>query len=368
MSGNDEAMEPTPQRHALLAGGGSGGHVFPALAVAEALAARGWRVSFVGGETGMERRLVGERGLPFHALPARPFLGRGLLGKARAAVTLATSGIAAARLVRRLGAHVVLGTGGYVSAPAVLGARLAKKPVLLLEPNARAGVANRFLSRFARGAAVGYPEAGADLRCPAWVTGVPVRAAFFAVPEALPEAPRLLVLGGSQGAKQVNSAVAQAAPHLLHRFPGLSILHQAGERNLEETRAAYGAAGERVEVVPFIADVAAAMAGSTLIVSRAGAITIAEICAAGRGSVLVPLAIAQGHQVDNARALSAAGAARMIPSNELSPERLGDLLVELLADRPALAGMAQAARRLARPDAASAIADRLSEAAAGGRS
>jgi UDP-N-acetylglucosamine--N-acetylmuramyl-(pentapeptide) pyrophosphoryl-undecaprenol N-acetylglucosamine transferase len=356
-------MESTPQRHALLAGGGSGGHVFPALAVAEALAAKGWRVSFLGGEAGMERRLIGERGLPFYALSARPFLGRGLLGKARAAVTLAGSSLSAARLVRRLDADVVLGTGGYVSAPAVLGARLARRPVLLLEPNARAGVANRFLSRFARGAAVGYREAGTDLRCPAWVTGVPVRAAFFAVPEALPEDPRLLVLGGSQGARQINATLPQVAKRLLAALPALSILHQTGDKNLEATRRAYASAGldGRVEVVPFIADVAAAMAASTLIVSRAGAITIAEICAAGRGSVFVPLTIAQAHQVDNARALAQAGAARMIPSDELTPERLGDLLAELLADRVGLNAMARAARSLARPDAAEAIGDRLAE-------
>ena len=362
MSGNGDTMGSTRSPHALLAGGGSGGHVFPALAVAEALAGRGWRVSFVGGLAGMERRLVEERGLPFYALPARPFLGRGLLSKTKAALTLVRSSVAACGLVRRLEADVVLGTGGYVSAPAVLGARLARRPVLLLEPNARAGVANRFLSRFARGAALGYPEAGADLRCPAWVTGVPVRAAFFGIPQELPESPRLLVLGGSQGARQVNIAMAQAAPRLLADVPSLSILHQAGARNVEETRAAYGAAAGRVEVVPFLADVAAAMAESTLVVSRAGAITIAEICAAGRGSVLVPLAIAQAHQVDNARALAAAGAARLVPSNELSPERLGDLLAELLADPAGLAVMARAARGLARPDAAAAVADRLAEA------
>jgi UDP-N-acetylglucosamine--N-acetylmuramyl-(pentapeptide) pyrophosphoryl-undecaprenol N-acetylglucosamine transferase len=372
MSGDEQTHAPSAPRHALLAGGGTGGHVFPALAVAEVLVARGWTVSFVGGEAGMERRLVAERGLPFYPLPARPFLGRGLLAKTRAAATLAASGIAAARLVRRLGAHVVLGTGGYVSAPAVVGARLARRPVLLLEPNAKAGVANRFLSRFARGAAVGYREAGADLKCPAWVTGVPVRAAFFAVPEALPQSPHLLVLGGSQGARQINDSMIRVAARLLSAFPALSILHQAGEKNLEATRQAYAAAGwrgwrERVEVVPFLADVAAAMAASSLIVSRAGAITVAEICAAGRGSVLVPLAIAQAHQVDNARVLADAGAARMIPGNELTPERLGDLLGDLLADRSALAAMARAARSLARPDAAAMIADVADRLALRGR-
>src|SRR5689334_15990332 len=148
---NLDAMARTPSTplHALLAGGGSGGHVFPALAVAEELAARGVRVSFAGSATGMEARLVAERGIPFHPIEAKPLLGRGLGGKVLALGTVARSGFAAAGLIRRLGADVVLGTGGYVSAPAVLGARLAGRPALLLEPNAHAGVANRGLSRFA---------------------------------------------------------------------------------------------------------------------------------------------------------------------------------------------------------------------------
>ncbi|HEY0514924.1 MAG TPA: undecaprenyldiphospho-muramoylpentapeptide beta-N-acetylglucosaminyltransferase [Thermoanaerobaculia bacterium] len=351
--------------HVLLAGGGSGGHVFPALAVGDELRARGWRVSFVGMAGGMEERLAGERGIPFHGLAAKPLVGRGPLGKARALATLAGSTLAARRLIRELGPRVVLGTGGYVSAPAVLGARLARRPVLLLEPNGHAGVANRWLSRWATAAAVGYRETVADLQCPCWVTGVPVRAAFFAVPEAPPlDAPRLLVLGGSQGAQQVNAAMLAAAARLVARFPALRIVHQAGGRNLEATRAGYERAGvsaPHVEVVPFLDDVAGAMAASHLLVSRAGAITLAEICAAGRASLLVPLAIAKGHQVDNARLLAEAGAADMIPSNELSAERLADRLGELLADGARLALMGRAARGLARPRAAADIADRVEE-------
>jgi UDP-N-acetylglucosamine--N-acetylmuramyl-(pentapeptide) pyrophosphoryl-undecaprenol N-acetylglucosamine transferase len=352
--------------HILLAGGGTGGHVFPALAVAEELQARGWRVSFVGMAGGMEERLAGERGIPFHGLPAKPLVGRGLLGRARALATLAGSGMAARRLVRELGAGVVLGTGGYVSAPAVLGARLARRPVLLLEPNGRAGVANRWLSRWATAACVGYPETAADLKCPCWVTGVPVRAAFFDVPADLPPlaAPRLLVLGGSQGAKQINEAMPAAAARLAARFPAIRITHQAGARNLDEARAAYERAGvgaPHVEVVPFLDDVAGAMAASHLLVSRAGAITLAEICAAGRASLLVPLAIAQGHQVDNARLLADAGAAEMVSSDQLSADRLAARLEELLADGGRLAAMGRAAHALARPRAAADIAGHVEE-------
>jgi UDP-N-acetylglucosamine--N-acetylmuramyl-(pentapeptide) pyrophosphoryl-undecaprenol N-acetylglucosamine transferase len=352
--------------HVLLAGGGTGGHVFPALAVAEELQARGWRVSFVGMTGGMEERLVGERGIPFHGLPAKPLVGRGPLAQAKALATLAGSALAARSLVREIGADVVLGTGGYVSAPAVIGARLARRPVLLLEPNGKAGVANRWLSRWAAAAAVGYQATIADLKCPCRVTGVPVRADFFQVPAELPplDAPRLLVLGGSQGAKQINAAMPAAAARLAARFPTIRITHQAGARNLEEARAAYaqaGAGAPHVEVVPFLDDVARAMAASHLLVSRAGAITLAEICGAGRASLLVPLAIAQGHQVDNARLIAEAGAAEMIPSDQLAADRLAARLEELLADGARLAAMGRAARVLARPRAVADIADLVQE-------
>ncbi len=360
--------------HVLLAGGGTGGHVFPALAVAEELAARGWRVSFTGSAAGIEARLVAERGIPFHPLPARPLVGRGLVAKVQSLATVTRSAVAASRLVRRLGADAVLGTGGYVSAPAVLGARLARRPVLLLEPNAHAGVANRWLSRFASGAAVGYQETIQELKCPCWVTGIPVRSAFFSVPdlsETPPSGsePRLLVLGGSQGAQQINQAMPAVAARLLAKLPALRILHQAGARNLEETRQAYAAAGllgevSRIDVVPFLDDVAGAMAASQLLVSRAGAITLAEICAAGRASLLLPLAIAQGHQMGNAQLLAGAGAAEVISSADLTPDLLADRLAALLGDLPGLARMGRSARSLARPHAVADIANRL-EALAG---
>ncbi|HVS00728.1 MAG TPA: undecaprenyldiphospho-muramoylpentapeptide beta-N-acetylglucosaminyltransferase [Thermoanaerobaculia bacterium] len=353
--------------HVLLAGGGTGGHIFPALAVAEELTARGWSVSFAGAGTGLEARLVPARGIAFHALPARPLLGKGLLGKVQALGTLASSAAAASALIRRLGVDVVLGTGGYASAPAVAGARLARKPVMLLEPNARAGVANRWASRWASGAAVGYVETINDLKCPCYLTGVPVRAAFFAVPAVLPAAVpagarRLLVLGGSQGARQINQVLPPAAARLIEHTPSLRILHQAGERNLDETRQAYTEAGvgaPHVEVVPFLEDVAGAMAASHLLISRAGAITIAEICAAGRPSVLLPLAIAQAHQVDNARVLADAGAAEMMTPEEATAETLAERVGALLADGGRLAAMGRAARSLARPRAVASIADHL---------
>ena len=392
----DERRGAHATGHALLAGGGSGGHVFPALAVAEELAARGWRVSFAGAAGGFEARLVPQRGIDFHALPARPLLGRGPAARLLALATTARSAVSAARLVRRLGVTAVLGTGGYVSAPAVLGARLARRPVLLLEPNAHAGVANRWLSRWATAAAVAYRETAADLRCPCEVTGVPVRQAFFAVPAldaaavvhagsaaaAAPGQPgqsgagaaggrQLLVLGGSQGARQINRALPAAAARLLAAMPDLRIVHQAGAANVDETRAAYAAAGVAVDaeagepaagnvrVVPFLDDVAGAMAASHLLMSRAGAITLAEICAAGRPALLAPLAVALGHQEGNARLLAAAGAAEVLTASELEAESLAGRVAALLGDGARLAAMGRAARSLARPGAAAAIAAQL---------
>lgn len=352
----------------LLAGGGSGGHIFPALAVAEVLAARGWQVSYAGRSTGMEADLVTARGLPFYGLPARPVVGQGALGKALAVATLLRGALAARHLVRRLGVRTVVGTGGYVAAPAVLGARLARRPVLLVEPNAEAGVANRLLSRWATEATVAYPDAAARLRCPAVVTGIPVRRAFFDVPAALPAAAprRLLVLGGSQGAQQLNRLLPAALEHLGADIPALAVCHQAGAQHAQEVAAAYtrrraagGLAGLEVEVVPFLDDVAAALGSSHLVVSRAGAITLAEICAAGRPSLLVPLRLAGGHQAANAQALQAAGAAEMLAGDEVTAIALATRLAALLGDGARLNAMASAARHLGNAGAAVAIADRV---------
>ncbi len=374
---------PSPTPHALVSGGGTGGHVFPGLAVAEEVARRGWQVSWTGNRQGMESRLVARRRIPFFALAARPVVGQGIAGKLRADATLARSALGARALVRRLGARVVVGTGGYVSAPAVVGGRLASRPVLLLEPNAEAGLANRLLSRLATEAAVAWDEAAAGLRCPARTTGIPVRAEFFAVPEALPPAPplRLLVLGGSQGARQLNELLPPALAAIRAADggaagadpPEIAVLHQAGDRHVEATRRAYrAAAGDApedppgVEVVPFLDDVAGAMATSHLVVSRAGAITLAELCAAGRPGLLVPLALAGGHQAKNARRLKSAGAAEVL-APAAGVEELAAVLRRLLADRDRLAAMARAARGLGRAGAAEAIADRVEHLGRAGR-
>jgi UDP-N-acetylglucosamine--N-acetylmuramyl-(pentapeptide) pyrophosphoryl-undecaprenol N-acetylglucosamine transferase len=274
----------------------------------------------------------------------------------------------------------VVGTGGYASAPAVIGGRWAGRPTAIVEPNAEPGAANRWASRFADGAAVAWESAGRELRCPVWVTGVPVRAEFFAAPPVRPEGKaRLLVLGGSQGSQRINQLLPEALVRLFAALPELSVLHQCGEKHLESTRAAYAAAGlesPRLRVVPFVDNVPAAMAAVDLVVSRAGAITLAELCAAGRPALLLPLVLAGAHQVANARRLADEGAARLVEDAELDAEpaqpadRLAAELEDLFSDRARLVAMGEKARALGRPGAAAAIADRLEElvAARGARS
>ncbi len=354
------------RRHALVAGGRTGGHVFPGLALADELVDRGWTVSFVGLAGGIEDRAATARGLPFHSLPAGPVVGASALGKVRSLATVARASAAGRRLVRRERADVVVGLGGYVSVPAVVGARLAGRPILLFEPNASAGVANRWLSRLADEAALAHPDAAGTLRCPTRLTGTPVRPEFFAQPTAEAvaargEDPRLLVVGGSQGANQINELVPAAVAGLEEPIERLRIVHQCGASHVEATREAYRAIEPRLgslEVTPFLENMATAMGGASLIVSRAGAITLAEICAVGRASVLVPLEIAGAHQVDNAEALARAGAAELLPGGADAAE-LGSLLRSILWRPERLAAMSAAAGALGRPDAVGALADRV---------
>lgn len=358
------------QPHVLLAGGGTGGHVFPALAVGDELRRRGCAVSFAGGD-GFEARLVPERGLPFHRLPSKPVLGRSIGGKVSALVTVLRGALAARKVIRREGVDAVLGTGGYASIPGVVGGFLAGKPVLLLEPNAKPGFANRSVSRWASGVAVAFETTCRHFHCPCRVTGVPVRSEFFDVAEAVPsEVPRVLVLGGSQGALSVNLAMPLVmAEDALSE--NLSVVHQTGAAHLEVTREAYRKAGVdldgeggRVELVPFIEDVAGAMGAADLVISRAGALTVSEIAASGRAAVFVPLALAEGHQRDNARALETVGGARVVEAPheaEALAEELRPVLVELLADPDRLCTMGGACRESARAGATAAIADWLLE-------
>lgn len=353
----------------MLAGGKSGGHVFPLLAVGSELEARGWRLVLIGAADSLEERLAAQSGLGFRSLPARPFLGRGLLARLQAGLVLLRSAWHARRLLRRLSARVVVSSGGFVAAPSVVGAWLARCPILLIEPNARAGLSNRVLSRLARVAVTAHPQAAKDLHCASEVLGVPVRGAFWrAAPFEGSQVERLLVLGGSQGALRLN----QALPRALRALTDLEIVvrHQTGAALFEATEERYRELFEplgegrfrlgkvQVQLLPFIDDMPSALAWSHVVISRAGALTLAEICAAGRAALLVPLvAAAGGHQVDNARALESQQAAIVL--DEAGLEGLATVLRNLVEEPTRVAALGRAARRMGHEHAAADIAERV---------
>jgi UDP-N-acetylglucosamine--N-acetylmuramyl-(pentapeptide) pyrophosphoryl-undecaprenol N-acetylglucosamine transferase len=339
----------------VLAGGGTGGHVFPALALAAAIHAASPRVSvrFVGTARGLETRVVRAAGWPLDLVASRPLLGRGPREQVGALLALARGTAQSLALLRRMRADLVIGVGGYASVPAVLAAALLRIPTALVNVDARPGLANRLLGRFARAVFVQFEETRRHFpagRCLA--TGVPIRG----VPEAKPGDPaqlRLLVFGGSQGARVLNRAIAGALDQLGAR-DGFRITHQTGASEFEEVRAAYARAGVAAEVAPFFDDLPERLANADLVVARAGGVTCAEICLAGVPSVLVPLPIASNHQMANARALEATGACVVVPDAE-APARLAAEIRRLARDPAERRRMAEAAARRGRRDAAERI-------------
>jgi UDP-N-acetylglucosamine--N-acetylmuramyl-(pentapeptide) pyrophosphoryl-undecaprenol N-acetylglucosamine transferase len=339
----------------VLAGGGTGGHIFPALALAEAIrkAEPDAQVRFVGTARGLETKYVPAAGYPLELVPSAQVTGRGLLrGIGGMFTALRGIGVARAQL-RARHADLVLGVGGYASVGAVAAAVTLGIPTALLEPNARPGRANILLGRFAKRVFVAFEDAIPYFpRGRAVLTGRPVRALPRAAPRADDGVTRLLVTGASQGARSVNRAIAAALPRLAE-IPGLAITHQTGAATFEETRAAYAAAGAsvRAEVAAFFDDLPERIARADLVVARAGG-TVAEICHAGVASVLVPYPFAaDDHQMANARELERAGACAVVPDAEAGA-RLGEVVIALLRDPARRARMAQAALARARPDAA----------------
>ncbi|MBN1611745.1 MAG: undecaprenyldiphospho-muramoylpentapeptide beta-N-acetylglucosaminyltransferase [Polyangiaceae bacterium] len=344
----------------LLAGGGTGGHVFPMLAVAEALKALspGVRSVFVGTERGLETRVAPEKGYALELMRVLPIRGGGVVGAARG-VWYATRAVTeASRLLDRLAPEVVISFGGYASGPVSLAARVMSIPLALLEPNAVLGFSNLVLAPMVGRAYTAFAEVE-QFFPPARVlrTGVPLREGFEARPyRRAGGAHRVLVLGGSQGAKSLNDAV----PNALARVgPETEVVHQCGPRWAEEVQARYHSLGlsSRARVVPFIDDMPSALGDADLVIARSGASAVSEICAVGRPSVLVPYPFAAGdHQRQNAQALERAGAARVVDAAEAKPKRLGSLIERLMASPMTLADMADAARRLGRPAAARVLA------------
>jgi UDP-N-acetylglucosamine--N-acetylmuramyl-(pentapeptide) pyrophosphoryl-undecaprenol N-acetylglucosamine transferase len=359
----------------LIAGGGTGGHVIPALAVARALVERHCAdVMMVGTARGLEMRLVPEAGFALRLIEVGPLKSVSLATRLRTLSRLPASIFECKRLIREFQPGAVLGVGGYASGPAMAAALWLKIPTMAYEPNAMPGLANRLVGRHVQCAAINFPAAAAWFRN-AEVTGVPVRPEFFSLPAppAPPiAAPHLLIFGGSQGARIFNVNVPKLIAALLSAVPGLTVLHQCGERHAAATLEAYQASGAdatRWQVRPFLSDMAAEFARAHLILSRGGATTVAEEAAAGKPALLVPFAAAtDDHQRRNAEAMVAAGAAVMLEEKDLEiPGRLLTALTGLLNDPARLAAMSAAARTQAHPGAAERIADRLAELAAAPR-
>jgi UDP-N-acetylglucosamine--N-acetylmuramyl-(pentapeptide) pyrophosphoryl-undecaprenol N-acetylglucosamine transferase len=347
----------------ILAGGGTGGHVIPALAIAEELRRRGHQAAFVGTARGIETRLVPNASFPLYLVKVGALNRVSLATRLRTLVDLPLSIFSAMRILRRFQAQAVIGVGGYAAGPATIAAVLLRIPVVLFEPNVVPGYANRAVARFAANAAVHFAKTGRWFRS-FEVTGVPVRPAFFALPARRSQRPTLLVFGGSQGARALNHVVRESAAQLFERIPNLSLVHQTGNREFEAIRDFYAEHQIPVEVSAFIDDMPQRFADADLIVCRSGASTVAEIAAAGKCALFVPFpGAADDHQLRNAELLAEADAALLIPESELSTDRFVQEVTALLGDAERLATMAAKARTLAHPDAANHIVEMALSAA-----
>lgn len=354
----------------MIMAGGTGGHVFPGLAVAERLRAEGVEVLWLGTRQGLEARLVPNAGIPLETIAITGLRGKGLVGWLLLPFRLLLAMLQSLIVIMRFRPMAVLGMGGFVAGPGALVTWLLRKPLLIHEQNAVAGMTNRWLARLADRVLIAFPGALPARLAPV-VTGNPVRDAIAALPlpaerlGARSGALRLLVLGGSQGARRLN----QALPKALAALPPAvrpAILHQAGRGRDAELRAAYVAAGIEAQVDPFIDDMAAAYAWADLVVCRAGALTITELTAAGLGAILVPYPHAvDDHQTRNAESMAAVGAAVLVREDDSLETRLAELLGEFTAEqgRSRLLAMATAARGLYREDAAGAVARQCLELA-----
>jgi UDP-N-acetylglucosamine--N-acetylmuramyl-(pentapeptide) pyrophosphoryl-undecaprenol N-acetylglucosamine transferase len=341
----------------MIMAGGTGGHIFPGLAVAEVLRERDWRVVWLGNPKGMEATLVPQHGIEMKPVKFGGLRGKGLVTKLLLPLNLLRAFWQSLRAMRQSDPAVVLGLGGYITFPGGMMAVLLGKPLVLHEQNSVAGLANKVLARIADRIMVAFPGTLSQAR---W-SGNPVAASIATIEP--PEQRyrnrsgrlRVLVVGGSLGAQVFNQVVPNAFGLMLpERRP--SILHQAGRANIEQLKASYAAAAVEAEAVAFIDDMAAAYADADLVIARAGAMTVSEIACVGVASILVPFPHAvDDHQTANARFLSEAGAAILIPQKEFSPSGLAALLSQL--NRPALATMAAKARALGKPEAAKTVAD-----------
>ena len=354
-----QRLNPKQPLRIVVMAGGTGGHVFPALAVAEALRERGVEVSWLGTRQGLEAEVVPRAGFPIDYVQVSGLRGKGTLSLLLAPVRLLRALSQSLTILGRRRPAAVLGMGGFVAGPGGLAAWLKRRPLLIHEQNARAGLTNRLLAPLARRVMEAFPGTF-DARHQAMHTGNPLRQAFVEAARAPADDPqphrlRLLVVGGSLGAARFNDVVPEALAALDEGMRP-EVWHQAGKRNLEAARTAYGTAGVEARLEPFIEDMAAAYRWADVVLCRAGAMTIAELAAMGAPSILVPYPFAvDDHQTANARYLADARAAILLPQPQLSAQRLGEILLALGTEQ--LQAMAAAARRLALLDATSQVVE-----------
>jgi UDP-N-acetylglucosamine--N-acetylmuramyl-(pentapeptide) pyrophosphoryl-undecaprenol N-acetylglucosamine transferase len=355
----------------LIAAGGTGGHIYPGIAVAKEILRRDPKseVRFVGTARGLENKLVPQAGFELSIIDSAGLKNVGPIARARGLIVLPKSLWGARTLIKEFQPDIVVGAGGYVSGPVLLTAAWIKLPTLVMESNALPGWTNRLLARFVDKAAVSFEAALPHFRGKGVVTGNPVRREFFEIRARKREATEIrqfaiLVFGGSQGAHAINEAMIAALPSLGSLKDLLSVTHQTGEADFERVREGYVNAGwrDRAKVTKYIDNMVAAFADVDLVICRAGATTTAELIAAGKASMMVPFPYAaDDHQRKNAEALEAAGAGRMILQQDLSGERLAREIAALAREPKRITAMEQAARKLARGDPAAAVVDLIEE-------
>lgn len=346
----------------LVAGGGTGGHIFPGIAIARELMERVARceVLFVGTQRGLESRIVPAEGFRLLTIRSAGITGKRVLKRLKGLALIPISMIQSVALMARTRPSLVIGVGGYSSGPVLAAAVLWRVPTMIHEQNYLPGVTNRWLAPFVSRVVVAFPETARMLGGRGEALGNPVRKEFGLLGPRPAESPvtSILVFGGSQGARVINRAICDALPALSAMKGKLKVTHQTGEADLRTVTAAYRASGIDADVRPFISGMSKAFDDADLIVGRSGATTVAELTAAGRPAVLIPFAAAaHDHQTHNARKLSDAGAAVLMAEKDLSGASLSRVILELAADRKRLARMAEASRALGKPEAAGRIAE-----------
>jgi UDP-N-acetylglucosamine--N-acetylmuramyl-(pentapeptide) pyrophosphoryl-undecaprenol N-acetylglucosamine transferase len=351
----------------LIAGGGTGGHVFPAIAIAQEWLSRGKEreVVLVGTQRGIEMKLVPQAGLPLETLRVAGLKGKGGATLLKNLAMLAPAMLDARRVLRTHKPVAAFGVGGYAAGPMLLATWLGRVPNVIFEPNAEPGFTNKLLARISTRIATGYEISAQAWGKKAIVTGCPVRPEFFTIPARKPQKPfRLLITGGSQGALPINRTFVDAMDALAQRKNDLSIVHQTGERDYNAVRTAYARREINAEVLPFLTNMAERFAWADVIVCRAGAITAAEIAAAGRAAIFIPFGKAtDSHQLRNAQEMSRAGAGRLISETDLTADKLATEIFSLLDQPQEIEKLSTAARSLARPHAARDIVNLIEEAA-----